>query len=58
MPLRLRIFLMRIYGAAVMHHRGTENTEILEGNRLTGEVIGAAIEIHRVLGPGLLSTLR
>ncbi len=23
-------------------------------NRLTGEVIGAAIEVHRVLGPGLL----
>jgi GxxExxY protein len=25
-----------------------------ELNRLTGEVIGAAIEIHRTLGPGLL----
>ena len=23
-------------------------------NKLTGEVIGAAIEVHRVLGPGLL----
>jgi GxxExxY protein len=33
------------------NHRGTENTEM---NRLTGEVIGAAIEVHRVLGPGFL----
>ena len=26
-------------------------------NKLTGEVIGAAIEVHRVLGPGLLENV-
>ena len=32
-------------------HRGTE---IEEQDPLTGRIIGAAIEVHRVLGPGLL----
>jgi len=27
-----------------------------EFNRLSGEVIGAAIEVHRILGPGLLES--
>jgi len=26
-------------------------------NELSGEIIGAAIEVHRVLGPGLLESL-
>lgn len=26
-------------------------------NDLTGEVIGAAIEVHRILGPGLLESI-
>ena len=40
------------------NRRGAENAEGREVgeemNRLTGEVIGAAIEVHRVLGPGFL----
>jgi len=28
----------------------------MENNTLSGEVIGAAIEVHRVLGPGLLES--
>ncbi|MGC8641747.1 MAG: GxxExxY protein [Isosphaeraceae bacterium] len=29
-----------------------------KADRLTGEVIGAAIEVHRVMGPGLLEGIR
>ncbi|MCZ2420797.1 MAG: GxxExxY protein, partial [Burkholderiales bacterium] len=28
----------------------------MEDNILSGQVIGAAIEVHRVLGPGLLES--
>ena len=34
----------------------TEHTEKEESNALTGKIIGAAIEIHRALGPGLLES--
>ena len=27
------------------------------GDELTGKIIGAAIEVHRVLGPGLLESI-
>lgn len=37
------------------HHRDTEGTE-MELNRMTEQVIGAAIEVHRALGPGLLES--
>ncbi|OUL33092.1 GxxExxY protein [Nostoc sp. T09] len=40
------------------NRRGAENAEGRElgkaMNKLTGEVIGAAIEVHRILGPGFL----
>jgi GxxExxY protein len=35
-------------------HRGTEVAET--NSALTGKIIGAAIEVHRVLGPGLLES--
>ena len=48
----------------LIHHRDTEDTEVAQRrtmrrtkmklNDLSHEVIGAAIEIHRKLGPGLL----
>ncbi len=34
-----------------------EITELIEGeNGLTGKIIGAAIDVHRTLGPGLLES--
>ncbi len=37
--------------------RSLESTELTEGeNSLTGKIIGAAIDIHRILGPGLLES--
>ena len=38
-----------------IHHGDTENTE-MELNRITEQIIGAAIEVHRALGPGLLES--
>jgi hypothetical protein len=47
-----------------MNHRGTETQRdrmsamAEDGTRdpITGQVIGLAIEVHRVLGPGLLES--
>lgn len=38
-----------------MHHRVTEVTEV-DVNEVTSGIIGAAIEMHRELGPGLLES--
>jgi GxxExxY protein len=41
----------------MIHHRGIEGTEVAEVDAvLSGQVIGAAIEVHRPLGPGLLES--
>ena len=29
-----------------------------KADRLSGEVIGAAIEVHRIMGPGLLESMK
>ena len=39
----------------MFHHRGTEDTEGSSDRRTHG-IVGAAIDVHRVLGPGLLET--
>ncbi len=33
-----------------------KNGKIMDINQLTGKVIGAAIEVHKILGPGLLES--
>jgi GxxExxY protein len=42
----------------MIHHRGTEGTEgTEEGDAVVShEIIGAAVEVHRALGPGLLES--
>ncbi len=38
-------------------HRSLETAEPTEEeNKLTGKIIGAAIDVHRILGPGLLES--
>lgn len=39
-----------------INHRGTETRRVLYHKDLTDEIIGAAIEVHRHLGPGLLES--
>jgi GxxExxY protein len=41
----------------VAQRRGAEDAEIAEEpNRLSERIIGAAVEVHRLLGPGLLES--
>jgi GxxExxY protein len=38
-----------------LHHRDTEDSEV-DLNTITERIIGAAIEVHKVLGPGLMES--
>ena len=40
----------------MIHHGGTETRSKLLCEDLTEQIIGAAIEVHRALGPGLLES--
>ncbi len=40
---------------AKVNHRDTEDTE-MELNKIAEQIIGAAIEVHKALGPGLLES--
>ena len=40
----------------MIHHGGTETRSKLLYENLTEQIIGAAIEVHRALGPGLLES--
>ena len=39
----------------MFHHKGTKDTKVL-ADRLSFDIVGAAIEVHRELGPGLLES--
>jgi hypothetical protein len=43
----------------MLHHEGTKDTKVTKAAalELSHEIIGAAIEVHRVLGPGLLESV-
>ena len=45
---------MNILKGKITAEKATESAE--EMNTLTGIIIGAAIEVHRILGPGLLES--
>jgi len=43
----------------MLHHEGTKDTKGTKASALalSHEIIGAAIEVHRILGPGLLESV-
>src|SRR4029077_17592247 len=40
-----------------LKHRGKEETEEMELNEITGQIISAALKVHTAIGPGLLESV-
>jgi GxxExxY protein len=40
----------------MLHHEGTKDTKV-SADRLSYDILGAAIDVHRQLGPGLLESV-
>jgi GxxExxY protein len=47
------------YSLVTVHHEGTKHTRVTKARSvsLSHSIIGAAIEVHRVIGPGLLESV-
>jgi GxxExxY protein len=45
-----------VNGIDKSHRGGAEDAEVIVVNELTEKIIGASIEVHKVLGPGLLES--
>ena len=46
----------------MLHHEGTKDTKVTKDHKafalaLSYEIVGAAIEVHRSIGPGLLESI-
>ena len=47
---------MQLFTSIKIHRRDAEIAEAMKINQITGTIIKSAIEVHRVLGPGLLES--
>ena len=50
------IFIERNRPYRITYHEGLEGARRLKFDRLSNQIIGCAIEVHKNLGPGLLES--